>query len=406
MKILLVNDYATPTGGAELMSLDLRAGLQERGHDVRLFASAARPDAGSSLADYTCRGTTSRFRTLLQTANLWAWRSLGQMLAEFRPDVVHVRIFLTQLSPLILPLLRHVPSIYHVVWYRPVCSLGTKMLPNGSSCQVRYGAACYHNGCLPLRDWLPLMLQMGLWRRWWTTFDQVVTISEALKRHLIGEGIAPVEVIPNGVPFRPQRPPLAAPPTVAFAGRLVREKGADLLLGAFARVVAQLPDAELLLVGDGPEWANLQDLVAQLDLRTQVTMPGYLPRPEMERIFSGAWVQAVPSRWAEPFGLVAAEGLMRGTAVVASDRGGLSEIVQDGQTGFLVPPDDELALAEALLRLLRDRSLAEDMGRAGREVALSRFSEDIWLDRQIQLSKELLLTGLTRWVEPPRLTIE
>lgn len=109
MKILLVNDYSTPTGGAEIRMLGVRDGLRERGHDARLFAGSAQPTTGNA-ADYECFGTLSRFRSLLQTANPFAYVELKRVLAEFRPDVVHVRIFLTQLSPLILPLLRNIPS--------------------------------------------------------------------------------------------------------------------------------------------------------------------------------------------------------------------------------------------------------------------------------------------------------
>lgn len=110
MKILLVNDDAVRQGGAEILLLKLRDSLRERGHDARLFASNAKEDGKCSLADYTCRGTTSRFRTLLQVANPWAAIGLRKVLRSFQPDVVHVKIFLTQLSPLILPLLRDVPS--------------------------------------------------------------------------------------------------------------------------------------------------------------------------------------------------------------------------------------------------------------------------------------------------------
>ena len=69
MKILLVNDYATPTGGAELLTLALRSGLRERGHDARFFASSARPGGNSSFADYECFGTTSLLRTPLQLSS-------------------------------------------------------------------------------------------------------------------------------------------------------------------------------------------------------------------------------------------------------------------------------------------------------------------------------------------------
>ncbi len=385
MKILLVNDYATATGGAELLMLSLRDRLRDQGHDARLFASSARPGPGNSLADYTCFGTTSRFRTLLQTANPWAYWQFRRVLAEFCPEVVHVGMFLTQLSPFILPLLKDVPSLYHVHWYRPICPLGTKTLPDGEPCKVPAGIVCYDNHCLPLRDCLPLTLQMKIWKRWRNSFNLIVANSEAARRRLIAESIEPVEVLQYGMSVQPFRPPLSLPQTVVYGGRLVWQKGVDLLIHAFAQVVTHIPDAQLLIAGEGPEREKLTILMKGLGLSSNVFFTGHLSRTEVERQFAKAWVQAVPSRWAESFGLVAAEAMMRGTAVVASKSDGLTEIVRSGQTGLLVTPGDVNALAQALLRLLRDRALAEEMGRAGREVALTHFNEADFVNRCIQL---------------------
>jgi glycosyltransferase involved in cell wall biosynthesis len=130
-------------------------------------------------------------------------------------------------------------------------------------------------------------------------------------------------------------------------------------------------------------------LIADSGLSANVFFLGHLPRADVERRFAAAWVQVVPSRFAEAFGLAAAEAMMRGTAVVASASGGLPEIVRDGQTGFLVPPGDTQALAEALLVFLRDRALAEQMGKAGREVALAHFREETYIDKAVQLYQTL-----------------
>ena len=133
MKILLLHDYAARFGGAEALTIALRDGLRERGHDARLLATSAGLD-GPSVADYECRGTTSSLRTALQVANPSAARAVRRAVAEFRPDVVHVRMFLTQLSPLVLPPLKDIPSIYHAVWYRAICPTGTKLRPDGAVC--------------------------------------------------------------------------------------------------------------------------------------------------------------------------------------------------------------------------------------------------------------------------------
>jgi len=389
MKVLLVNDYAITKGGANIYLLALRDWLRQRGHDARLFATYARSDRGRTLADYECFGTTSRFRTFLQAANPWAFWGLRRVLAEFQPDVVHVRMFLGQLSPLILPLLRHIPSLYHIAIYEAICPSATKMLPDRSPCHSSPGMVCYRSHCLPLRAMLPQMLRMKLWQHWHEAFRLIIANSEAVRSRLVAEGIRPAEVIWNGIPIQPSRPPLSFPPTVAFAGRLVQEKGVDVLLKAFAKVVGQVPEARLLLAGEGPQQERLRGLIAKLGLSTNVSMLGHIPRRELEQHFAPAWVQTVPSIREETFGLVAAEAMMRGTAVVASSSGGLNEIVQNGQTGFLVPPGDINLLAEALIRILKDRDLAEQMGKSAREFALRHFTGEISVEKFIALYQNL-----------------
>jgi glycosyltransferase involved in cell wall biosynthesis len=390
VKILLINDYAAPSGGAERATFHLRESLRKEGHDARIFASTARDPMMAGFADYECVGTMSRWRTMLQAANPFAFRKLRQVLAEFRPDVVHVRMFLTQLSPLILPLLKQFPALYHVVWYRPVCPLGTKLLPDGSICQTPPGPVCYRGGCLPLRDYVPLMLQMNLWRRWRSAFRVIVANSEAVRQQLVRAGITPVHVISNAAPSHMMRPPLSSPPMAVFAGRLVREKGVDVLLEAFAKIITQVPDAQLLVAGHGPEGAALTSMVGALGLNSNVTMFGHLAPGILEQYSAKAWVQVVPSRWAEPFGLVAVEAMMRGTAVIGSAAGGLMEIIRHGETGFLVPPGDPESLAKALLEVFSNRALAEQLGRAGRQVAVANFDEQRMVGRFVELYHSLV----------------
>lgn len=389
MKVLIVNDYGTPTGGAEFMSLSLRQGLRDRGHDARLFASTALPLPVENAADDTCFGTTTRLRTYLQVANPSARRNLRKILNAFNPDVVHVRMFLTQLSPFILPLLRDVPALLHVVNYRTICPTNLKLLPDGSTCHYEYGAVCCQQGCLLRRHWVSLMLQMKLWERWRGVFNRIVANSRWVQRRLIAEGVHVHEAVWNGVPVTSARPPLGEVPTVAFAGRFVAKKGVDVLVRAMAQVVTQIPRAQLLLAGDGPERQNIEDLIKQLNLSEHVVLLGHLSRPTMEQKFEKAWVQAVPSLWEEPFGLAAAEAMMRGTAVVVSDSGGLSELVEEGSTGFKAPPGDVEAWAGAMVKLLANQQLSEEIGQTARAFALDHFSEDRVVEHFVEMYEQL-----------------
>jgi glycosyltransferase involved in cell wall biosynthesis len=395
VKILIVSDYAMEGYGSELQMLALRDGLRQRGHDVRVFSSNARlVQQGEIMADYQCPGTLSRFLTLLQTANPWAYWKLRKVLREFRPDVVHVKIFLTQLSPLILPLLKNIPSLYQVDILRPVCPMNTKVLPDGTLCGFRAGTACYHAGCLPMRSLLPQMLELWLWRRWRGSFDRIIAVSHAVCRYLVTDGIEPVDVIWDPVSSRPARPPISSPPVVAFAGRLAREKGVEILLKAFARVLVHIPKARLILAGEGKQEGYLRKLVTDMGISSNVTMTGYLHRREMEHIFDAAWVQVVPSIWVEAQGGVSTEAMMRGTAVIASNIGGLAEMVLHGETGLLVPPNDVEALAKALKQILQNRDLAEQMGKAGRKYALEHFDRQKHLDKMLLLYKTMVSNKL------------
>ena len=389
MKVLLVNDYGTPTGGAELIMLSLRQQLRKLGHDARLFASSARPLNKASKADYECLGTTSKFRTLLQSANPWAFHRFSQVLSKFNPDVVHVRIFLTQLSPTILPLLINIPTIYHVAWYRSICPLGTKRLSNGEMCQDSVGVTCYKNKCLPVHDWLPITFQMKLWKDWQHAFNLIVANSHFVKKQLAIQGVNATEVVWNGIPLRPMCQNLSPYPTVVFAGRLVVEKGVDILLKAFREVIKQIPEAKLLIAGEGSEKNNLLGLVSKLELQDSVTFLGHLSRNEMELAFKGAWAQVVPSQWQEPFGIVAAEAMMRGTPVIASNLGGLTEIIQDNKTGLLFKHDNIQELTGLIIKILSDQNLAINMGKAAHKVALDNFSEESFAKKFLELYRRI-----------------
>jgi glycosyltransferase involved in cell wall biosynthesis len=234
------------------------------------------------------------------------------------------------------------------------------------------------------------MIQMSLWRRWRGAFARIIANSEATKAALVAEGIEPVQVILNGVPVQGQKAALAREPTVVYAGRLTREKGVDVLLRAFGSLHNKVPNAKLMIAGSGQEQRALRTLVQDLGLEEAVSMPGHLNRKELEERSKAAWVQVVPSRWAEPFGLVAAEAMMQGRAVIASATGGLQEIVEHGRTGFLIPPDNPEALAEMLSFLLLDRSLAETMGEAARNVAQIRLSLPRQVDEFVGVYEQLV----------------
>lgn len=188
-----------------------------------------------------------------------------------------------------------------------------------------------------------------------------------------------IHVVGNPLPEPPpdRDPNPSPPPTVLFLGRLVANKGCDVLLRAAARLP---PTTRIRVAGDGPERARLDALARELGLADQVEFLGWTSAEQVRSLLDDARVLAVPSLWPEPFGLVALEAYAAGRPVVASSVGGLADLVVDGVTGRLVPPDSPQDLAEALGTYLADPAGALRAGLAGREHAIREFSMGAHLD--------------------------
>jgi glycosyltransferase involved in cell wall biosynthesis len=165
---------------------------------------------------------------------------------------------------------------------------------------------------------------------------------------------------------------------ILFVGRLVERKGVDVLINAFAELLVRQPDAELDIVGDGPQMPLLQSLTERLGLGDKIKFHGVLTGSRLYDQFALSDVLAMPSRSTsgdvEGFGTVFLEAGIFGKPVVGTKTGGIPEAVLDEVTGLLVPDGDSHALAEALQRILSDQELRTRMGRNGRERVESQFT--------------------------------
>jgi glycosyltransferase involved in cell wall biosynthesis len=157
---------------------------------------------------------------------------------------------------------------------------------------------------------------------------------------------------------------------LGVVGRLSREKGHRFLIAAMPEILAQEPQAQLLVVGSGPIEGKLRAQVETLRLTGRVHFLGYTP--DVQSAFRQMDILVVPSL-SDAFPLVTVEGMMMQLPVVGSRVGGIPEIIVADETGLLVPPGDSAALAEACRYLLSRPDLARQMGQRGRERALAAF---------------------------------
>lgn len=352
---LISSSYSPYPGGVEEHTRNLARELHDRGLAVEVWTV----DRGEHLGTRTIDGITVRYLpTPLPSVSLSglvsfarlvvpAWRAWRGALRTFRPDMLHVQCFgpngvyawtlhrLTQI-PLIVSAHGETFMDEHDVFAT------SRLLTHTLRRAVR--DADEVTGCSQ-------MVLDDLHRRFGLVKDGVVVPNGVDLAEIDRLGIGPIVPDP------------ASSPTVFAVGRVVKVKGFDLLIQAFA--AADLPaHTRLVIGGDGPELPGLVALADELSLRNRVTFPGRLSRAEVIEGMATADLVVVPSR-IEAFGIVVLEAWRSGTALLGTSRGGPGELISNGFDGVVVDPVDTSATARVLSALMHDATLRRALARHG-----------------------------------------
>ncbi len=228
-----------------------------------------------------------------------------------------------------------------------------------------------------------LRILTGFLRRAITTADRVVAISTSTAREIQHVAPVPVEVIPYAVDL--PHPSLLASRNsgrtrLLYVGRLVERKGVRYLIEALAALEPGL-HAEVTIIGDGPEREALESTARDLGVADRVTFRGWVTPEELDQAYSEATLFALPAVVdargdTEGLGMVLLEAMTYQLPVISTPLGGITDIVSDGETGLLVPPNDAPALARAITTLVTDKPLASRLAIAGQHYAEQHFGWD------------------------------
>ncbi|MHB8301714.1 MAG: glycosyltransferase family 4 protein [Acidobacteriaceae bacterium] len=213
-------------------------------------------------------------------------------------------------------------------------------------------------------------------------YAAAVAVSEDVKRRLLRAGVKAgnIHIVRNGIDLGPYE---HAPPTlredfasedapiVGLIGRLSKEKGVDIFLRAAARVLIEFPGTKFVVVGDGPDRAELESLIDELKIRNSIAMLGR--RDDMPSVYASLDVMVSSSR-KEGLPMSILEGMASRRPLVATAVGEVPTVVQDGRTGLLIPAENVAALATAIAELLRNSALRERLGISARELVEAEFS--------------------------------
>ena len=413
MKILQVNKFLYPKGGAEIVCLDLSEQLKNAGHEVFHFGMADTrntvgedADCFPSEVDYHSHRSLGRkigegLRTIYGRE---AKRGFAKLLDRRRPDLIHAHNIYHQLTPSILEPARErdIPVMLTLHDYKLVCPVYT-FLRDGQVCEE-----CLHKGPEPIIanrcKGGSLAESAVLWaedrlHRLLGSYEKGVSLytspSRFLRQKMIEGRLDADDIVhlPNALPFSretlelPYRSPGSGRPELLWVGRMSYEKGLATLLKALARSEC---DLKLLLAGDGPEEASLRALADNLRLGDRVEFLGRVPRDEVRDLILRTHGTVLPSEWFENAPLSLLESLALGRAVIGSEMGGIPEMLENETTGWLYPAGNVDALAALLGRWANLGEERELCGRAAYDFARVRHHPEQVLETTLKLYRRLL----------------
>ena len=375
MKVLQVhNFYRTPGGECSVVNAE-RALLKHYGHEVVPYYRDSR--------DIDKLGMLAKVHTLLRVpCNKKVEKDLVSTVHDERPDVAHVHNIFPMLTAAVYKALKScsVPVVQTVHNFRFLCPNGQFYVHNHicEACQERGYFSAVKNRCMQDSFLVSSVYAIAIARAWKSgvlpnNIDRFITLNKFFARRLIDAGVpsSRIQILGNYVSeisesIYPKQN------YVLYLGRLSREKGLRTLLDAWERI----DGAVLKIAGRGPLKAEIETIANRIG-REKVQVLGHVAGDAKRDLIKSAICLVVPSEWYENFPISIVESMAYGTPVVASQIGGLPDLVKHGVTGLLFEPGNSAELKAVLRTLISDSSLVSRLA----ESALSAAKESLGSQR-------------------------
>ncbi|MFA6106442.1 MAG: glycosyltransferase [Patescibacteria group bacterium] len=395
MKILQVNKFHYLKGGAERYYLELARMLRRNAHQVSEFSMEDPANLTSAYSRYFVSNLSKEpglknwfFYPFRVIYGIEAKKKFEKLIIEFRPDVIHIHNIYHQISPSILGAAKKhgVPVIMHLHDYKLVCP-NAKMFCKGKVCEKCKGGKfynCFLNRCIDNSAAKSLIATIEMYfHRLAGLYEKNVNLyiapSNFLRDKIIEWGIDAekiiyfpyfVDEIESGDNEKGNNKNKGND-YFLYYGRLSEEKGVGVIIDALA-LMDKKP--KLLIVGTGPMESLLRDKTKELDLRDHVEFTGYKSGQELGEIIKKAKAVIIPSVWYENMPFTVTEAMLAGKIVIASDIGGISELVQGGKSGKLFKPGSAGDLAGKISAVYNNEDAAEKTGFFGSDYIKNSFN--------------------------------
>jgi glycosyltransferase involved in cell wall biosynthesis len=370
MKVLLVHDSLEEIGGAEQIVHATKKILEENGHAVMLYAPAGPGTFVGAMF------------------NISHYFSILKAIRNFKPDIMHVHSIFRNVSPSVLLAAKHrkVPIVMTLHDFQIVCPKTSLVGENLLNCESGFSYQCFYSNCYPRKPFnrayqglkaTKLSLHRFIILRTVRHFiSPSVCLMDWTRKNL---GVNDVSLLPNFA--ETEQEPASNPPqenTLLFIGKLVEQKGVDVLIKALAKVRSVIPDIRLKIVGSGPEEQTLKKLAEDIQASELITFTGKLSNAQVMKEIDDALCVIIPSKYVENCSMVGIEAMSRGKVIIASNIGGLPDLVDDNISGFLVRPNDPEDLSKKIISIMQNDSLASQMGARATAKYVRSFSKEVY----------------------------
>lgn len=388
LRILLIHNNYSVQGGAEVFFHEVGRVLESNGHTLCKFSCSEPgldvPEAGyfPVAADYKQGNVLRRAARLPKIIyNSGARDRLAELIRDFKPDLIHAFAIYVRLTPAVLDAARAagVPVVLSCNDYKHICP-NYKLYHHGRLCEECKGGRYYRallNRCCHdspvisaasmleayVHDWL------DIWRKNVSCFLFASEFMAKKTEEFWGKGAVSIDFLPNPFDADKYHVPAHVGQYMLYFGRLIGEKGVDVLLEA----ARQAPGIEVVVVGDGPDRDKLE---AQAQSLRNVRIVGPAWGDDLARWLHDARAVVVPSLWYENFPYVIFQAFAASKPVIGAERGGIPELVKAGRHGWTYEASDAAALAQTM-RLAAARPDAEiaAMGAAARDYVRREFDD-------------------------------
>lgn len=409
MKILLVNKFHWMKGGSETYYFELGKLLEEHGHEVAYFSMENEKNIKTGNKEYFVKASDMNSKDVTKALSVIYSKEnkkvMEKALDEFKPDIVHVNNFQRQLTASVIDAAkeRNIPVVFTAHDVQAICPAILMMDPSRNICEECMGGKyinCIKKKCIK-NSMLKSVLGAieGKYYRSTNVYtkkiDYVLPPSEFYMNKLIQDGIPKdkISYIHNFIDVDAFDVKTEDKGYALYFGRLSREKGIINLINAFAK----LEKGTLYIAGDGPEKAEVEEVIKENKLEKRVKLLGFLNKEEMKETVRKCKFVVVPSIWYEncPYSVI--ETLCTGKPVIGANIGGIPELVKDNENGLIYKYDDVDALAEKMKKLFEDDKLVKKFSEQAKEIAKEQYSKENYYKKIMRIYNKVGVESNGNW---------